>query len=55
MDLGSARTRACPFLVAFTAAHVLVAPTVPYVFFRYLRTLLPGVQPKTTFYEEARR
>jgi len=42
-------------LVAFTAAHVLVAPTVSYVFSRYLRTLPPGVQPKTTFYEEVRR
>ena len=33
---------------------LLVAFAVPYVFFRYLRTLAPGVQPKTTFFEEVR-
>ena len=41
MDLGSAETRACLFLVAFAIAHVLVVATVPFVFFRYVLTLLP--------------
>ena len=48
-------TRACPFLVSFTVAHVLVAPTGPYVFFPYLLTLQSGDRPKSTLYEEVRR
>ncbi len=55
VDLGSAETRACPFLVAFTVAHFLVAPTGPYVFFPYLLTLPPVDRPKSTLYEEVRR
>ena len=41
MALGAAETRAGLFLVAFVVAHVLVVATVPFVFFRYLLTLLP--------------
>jgi len=47
-------TRACPFLAAFTVAHVLVAPTGPYVFFPYLLTLPPGDRAQSTLYEEVR-
>jgi len=41
MALSAPETRACLFLVAFAFAHVLVVATVPFVFFRYLLTLLP--------------
>jgi hypothetical protein len=37
---GSAEARACLFLVVFAAAHLLVVATVPFVFFRYVLTLL---------------
>ena len=43
MALGAAETRAGLFLVAFVVAHVLVVATVPFVFFRYLLTLLPAL------------
>src|SRR4030095_5028272 len=34
-------SKACLFLVAFTAAHVVVVALVPFVFFRYALPLLP--------------
>jgi len=41
MPLASAEARACLFLVIFAIAHLLVVATVPFVFFRYVLTLLP--------------
>ena len=41
MPLASADARACLFLVIFAIAHLLVVATVPFVFFRYVLTLLP--------------
>src|SRR5438445_378449 len=39
--LAAADARACLFLVIFAIAHLLVVATVPFVFFRYVLTLLP--------------
>lgn len=41
VGLACAESRACLFLVVFAVAHLLVVATVPFVFFRYVLTLLP--------------
>jgi 4-amino-4-deoxy-L-arabinose transferase-like glycosyltransferase len=43
MDFASTEARACLFLVVFAIAHLVVVATVPFVFFRYVLTLLPAL------------
>lgn len=43
MDFASNESRTCLFLVVFAIAHLLVVATVPFVFFRYVLTLLPAL------------
>jgi hypothetical protein len=41
VDLRSPRARTCVFLVAVAVVHIAIVALVPFVFFRYLITLLP--------------